>query len=129
MRLALAVLAGLAAAPCWAQGTDKVPPPASPPGAWQPRTTAELIVLDKVRAQSSALTVRTGQSGTAGTLTITVRGCFVHPPDQAADSAAFLDIADSRPTGTGFRGWMLAGAPSLNQMQHPIYDVRVAACR
>jgi len=53
----------------------------------------------------------------------------VRPADQPADSAAFLDIQDSRPTGTGFRGWMLAGAPSLNQMQHPIYDVRVVACR
>jgi hypothetical protein len=118
----------LAAAPAWGQGADK-PPSGSAPGGWLPRTTAELTVLDKVRAQAVPLSVRSGASGTSGSLTITVRGCFVRPADQPADSAAFLDIQDSRPTGTGFRGWMLAGAPSLNQMQHPIYDVRVVACR
>ncbi len=120
VRTALAAL--LLAAPAWGQGV-----PAA--GTWLPRSTAELRVLDKVRAQATPLTVKTGASGTSGSLTITVRGCFVRPADQPAESAAFLDIQDSRPTGTGFQGWMLAGAPALNQMQHPIYDVRVVACR
>ena len=118
----------LASAPAWGQGADR-PPPGAGPGGWLPRQTAEVTVLDKVRAQASPLTIRTGGSGTSGSLTITVRGCFVRPPDQPADAAAFLDIQDSRPTGTGFRGWMLAGSPALNVMQHPIYDVRVVACR
>ena len=125
MRLALAALL-LAAAPAWGQGADKAP---AGSGTWLPRGAAELKVLDKVRAQSSTLSIKTGTSGTSGSLTITVRGCFVRPPDQPADSTAFLDIQDSRPTGTGFRGWMLTNAPALNQMQHPIYDVRVVACR
>ena len=127
MRAGLAMLL-LASAPAWGQGADR-PPATSVPGSWLPRQTAEVTVLDKVRAQASSLTIRTGGSGTSGSLTITVRGCFVRPPDQPADAAAFLDIQDSRPTGTGFRGWMLAGSPSLNVMQHPIYDVRVVACR
>lgn len=125
MRLTLAALL-LAAAPAWAQDTDKAP---AGSGTWLPRGSAELRVLDKVRAQPSTLNIKTGTSGRSGSLTITVRGCFVRPPDQPADSTAFLDIQDSRPTGTGFRGWMLANAPALNQMQHPIYDVRVVACR
>lgn len=125
MKPTLAVLL-LAAVPAWGQEADQAP---ASPGAWLPRGTAELKVLDKVRAQPSTLNIKTGTSGTAGSLTITVRGCFVRPPGQPADSAAFLDIQDSRPTGTGFRGWMLANAPALNQMQHPIYDVRVMACR
>lgn len=127
MRAGFAALL-LATAPAWGQGADR-PPPASAAGAWLPRQTAEVTVLDKVRAQASPLSIKTGASGTSGSLTITVRGCFVRPPDQPADAAAFLDIQDSRPTGTGFRGWMLAGSPSLNLMQHPIYDVRVVACR
>jgi len=125
MRLAVAALL-LAAVPALGQGADKAPVNS---GTWLPRSTAELKVLDKVRAQSSSLSIKTGTSGTSGSLTITVRGCFVRPPDEPADSTAFLDIRDSRPTGTGFRGWMLANAPALNQMQHPIYDVRVVACR
>ncbi len=119
----LAVL--LAPVSAWAQPEDKS---AAPFGTWQPRGTAELSVLDKVRAQAVPLTVRIGGSGTAGSLTIAVRGCFVRPADQEADSAAFLDIADSKPSGREFHGWMLAGEPSLNQLQHPIYDVRVMSC-
>lgn len=115
----------LAPAAGWAQPAEK---PAASAGTWQPRGTAELSVLDKVRAQAVPLTVRTGGSGTAGSLTIAVRGCFVRPPDQEADSAAFLDITDSKPTGREFHGWMLSGEPSLNQLQHPIYDVRVMSC-
>lgn len=126
MRAAAALLAVLLmSAPAWAQSEDK---PAAPVGTWQPRGTAELSVLDKVRAQAVPLTLKAGSSGTAGSLTITVRGCFARPPNQEADSAAFLDIADSKPTGRDFHGWMLAGEPSLNQLQHPIYDVRVMSC-
>ena len=125
MRPTLAALL-LAAAPAWGQGADKAP---ANSGTWLPRAAAELRVLDKVRAQPTTLSIKTGTSGTSGSLTITVRGCFIRPPDQPADAAAFLDIQDRRPTGTGFRGWMLANVPALNQMQHPIYDVRVVACR
>ncbi|MBC7800209.1 MAG: DUF2155 domain-containing protein [Gemmatimonadaceae bacterium] len=112
----------LAASPAVAQ-------PMSPPDTWQPRMTAELSALDKVRAQPASLSVRVGQSVTFGTLTIAVRGCFARPPDLPQDSTAFIEITDSRPTGTGFRGWMLANAPSLSQFEHPIYDLRVVSCR
>lgn len=105
------------------------PPVVSGPDAWQQRGTAELSLLDKVRAQASKVQVRVGQSASFGTLEILVRGCVVRPPDLPPDSAAFLEITDSRPGNTGFRGWMLAGAPALSQLEHPIYDVRVLACR
>ena len=31
-------------------------------------------------------------------------------------------------SGAAFRGWMLASAPALSLMEHPIYDVRVTSC-
>ena len=137
--LAAIVLAGLAA-PTFAQprtvppsgppaGSPPAPPSASPADGWQPRTTAELLVLDKVRAQPSSLSVRMGQSATYGSLTITLRGCVTRAPDLPQDSAAFLEVVDSRPGAPGFRGWMLANEPALGQLEHPIYDVRLVACR
>lgn len=118
----------LAASPAAAQ--PAAPPPATPGAdAWQPRGTAELAALDKVRAQSTALQARVGQPVRYGSLTITVRGCVVRPPDQAPDSAAFVEVADSHPGGPGFRGWMIASAPALGMMEHPLYDLRVVACR
>lgn len=125
---AVALAAALAGSRAAAQ--PATPPPASPGAdAWQPRGTAELAALDKVRAQSTTLQARVGQPLRYGSLTITVRGCVVRPPDQAPDSAAFVEVADSHPGGPGFRGWMIASAPALGMMEHPLYDLRVVACR
>ncbi len=121
----LALLAMLAAGSAQAQPAG---PPASPADTWLPRGTAELSVLDKVRAQPSPLTVRVGQSVPWGSLTITVHGCVTRPADLPQDSAAFLEVTDGRATGAAFRGWMLASAPALSQMEHPIYDLRVTSC-
>ncbi len=119
-RLAAILLAG--AAPAFAQAP-------SPPDTWQPRNTAELLLLDKIRAQPSTLQVKVGQSATFGTLTISVKGCAARPPDLPQDYAAFLEVTDSRPSGAVFRGWMLANTPSVSQLEHPIYDLRLVACR
>lgn len=99
------------------------------PGSWLPRGTAEITALDKVRAVPTTLTVQVGQTVRYGSLSIAVRGCVTRPPDQARDSAAFVEVTDSHPGGPGFRGWMLASAPALAMMEHPIYDLRVVACR
>ena len=103
-------------------------PPLSDPDAWIPRQTAELVVLDKVRARPVTVTLRVGQTGPAGPLVVTVRRCVARPADMPADSAAFLEIQDPRSTAS-FRGWMLTNEPALGQFEHPIYDVRLTACR
>ncbi len=104
-------------------------PPLPSADSWQQRGTAELSLLDKVRAQPSTVQVPVGQSVPFHSLTILVRGCVARPPSLPQDSAAFLEITDSRAGGNGFRGWMLAGAPAVSQLEHPLYDVRVMACR
>ena len=132
LRLAPVCLAvcALALAASRAVAQPAPPPPAAPGSdAWLPRGAAELAALDKVRAQATTLQARVGQPVRYGSLTITVRGCVVRPPDQAPDSAAFVEVADSHPGGPGFRGWMIAGAPALGMMEHPLYDLRVVACR
>lgn len=127
--------AALAAAWCGAALAQSPPPPASgPPPApapdvWVPRTEAQLSVLEKVRAQASSLSVKAGQSATFGSLTIAVRSCLVRPPDQIQDSAAAVDITDSRPGAPGFQGWLLAGEPYASMLESPIYDVRLIGCK
>ncbi len=117
------------------------PAPAAPPtvaaplpatalaGDWQPRQTVELRGLDKVTARSAAITGKVGETLRYGTLSILVRGCAVRPPDQPADVTAFLEITDRGATTPIFRGWMITSAPSLAILEHPVYDIRVAACR
>ena len=62
------------------------------PGSWVPRDTADLLVLDKVNAKSTPLTLKVGQAADNASLSITLRACSVRPPDQQQDATAYLDI-------------------------------------
>jgi hypothetical protein len=110
-----------------APGTDQQAP-AAPPPAWIGRGVADLVVLDKVTARSTPISVRVGQTASVGTLTIAVRSCQVRPPDVAADATVYLDIADSHAGAPQFHGWMLLSEPSVSLLEHPIYDVRLMGC-
>ena len=128
MRAAL-LAALVAAAPAFAQSSSKPDAtPPSPPDTWLPRDTADVIVLDKVNAKSTPLTLKVGQAADNVSLSIALRACVIRPPDLPKDSAGYFDITDSRPGAPGFHGWILANEPSVSMFQHPIYDVRLVAC-
>lgn len=103
--------------------------PAAAQEGWVPKTAADLILLDKVRAQPAAMSVKVGDSATFGSITVHIRSCVSRPPDQPADSAAFVEVSDSRGKGDVFRGWILANTPSVSLMEHPVYDLKLAGCR
>jgi len=109
--------------------TPAIATPAIAQEAWVPKGTAELILLDKIRAQPNPVAVKVGDATNFGSLTIRVRGCVVRPPDQAADAAAFVEVSDTRGKTDVFRGWILASAPGVSQMEHPVYDLKLAGCR
>jgi hypothetical protein len=115
-----ALLAAALASPALAQ---------APAPKWQPRTGVELQALDKISARTSTLTADLNQPMTFGSLTIVAKSCFVHPPDQPQDAAAWLDITDSHSDQPNFHGWMLASTPSVSSLEHPVYDVRLTGCR
>lgn len=132
------------AAPATGQPADTATSPPAPPAAdtappaftpapavpfvWQPGTTAELQVLDKVDAQATTLTVKVGASVQYRSLTIAVRACDASTKDERQDATAFLDITDSHPDEPAFHGWILKSDPSVSMLQHPIYDVRILGC-
>ncbi len=95
---------------------------------WIPRGTADLALLDKIRAQPNNVSVRVGESTVIGSITVRVKSCVVRPPDQPADAAAYLDVTDTRGNSDVFHGWMLAKTPGASQMEHPVYDVRLLGC-
>jgi hypothetical protein len=109
-----------------AQPFEPAPPP---PNDWQPRATVELQALDKVTARTVALTGKIGDILHFGSLSITVAACLARPPDEKTDYTAFLNISDSHAGAPGFQGWMLADEPGLSMLEHPLYDIRLTACR
>jgi hypothetical protein len=120
--LALLLIAAPAAAP---------PPAAAQGPGWVPARVAELQALDKVTARISVLEAPVDQVVSFGTLRIRVGACNRRPPDDPPDSAAWLEVRDTRPGAAEvpFRGWMFAASPGLNMLEHPVYDLRVLACR
>lgn len=133
---ALAALLLCAAAAGWAQP----PPPPAPRSdnaslralpAGPGRPVAELQGLDKVTARTKRFYAPVGEKTQFGTLEITVGDCLINTPDAPPEAVAYLTIVD-RKSGQAaqklFAGWMFASTPSLNTLDHGVYDVRVLAC-
>ncbi len=129
----VAFLTAMMVNPSVAQNVVPMPAPAFPTPAtgpeWLPRASIELQALDKVTARTTTLTGAVGQTLHFASLSIAVANCLVRPPDQRLDYAAWLDVTDAHPGGPSFHGWMLAAEPAASMMEHPLYDLRLTACR
>jgi hypothetical protein len=87
--------------------------------------------LDKITGRPANVLAPIGVPVTFATMTITARYCYSTPPSEPPETTAFVQIEDHRPDQDAravFSGWMLASSPSLNGLQHPLYDVWVISC-
>ena len=88
--------------------------------------------LDKITARVSKFDAPVDNAVRFGTLSIRVRDCEKNPPEEAPESAAFLEIDELRPGEARvrlFSGWMFASSPALSALEHPVYDVNLLDCR
>jgi hypothetical protein len=96
-----------------------------------PMDTVLLQGLDKITARVSQIKVPVGGTVTFGALQITARACDKHPPEEAPEAAAFLEVVEVKPDEkpvTRFSGWMFASSPALSALEHPVYDLIVLDC-
>lgn len=98
--------------------------------------TAVLRGLDKVTGQARDFNAPIGRPVRFGTLEITARACRRSNPDEAPETAVYVEIVDRplRPqegqdTVRLMSGWMFASSPALNALEHPVYDVWAISCR
>ena len=88
--------------------------------------------LDKMTGRPADIIAPMNTPVKFATLTITVHTCYSTPPAEPPETDAFLEIVDNRPDQPAkkvFSGWMFASSPSLNGMEHPLYDVWVITCK
>lgn len=88
--------------------------------------------LDKITGHPANIFAPIGVPVHFATLTITARYCYSTPASETPETTAFVQISDHRPDKPPrdvFSGWMLASSPSLNGVQHPLYDVSVISCK
>jgi hypothetical protein len=101
------------------------------PAAAVPMDTVVLQGLDKITARVSTIKVPVGQTVNFGALQITARACDKHPPEEAPEAAAFLEVVEVEPDEkpvVRFTGWMFASSPALSALEHPVYDLVVLDC-
>lgn len=101
---------------------------------------AIIEALDKVTAESVRFEAPIGQPVRYKGLIYTVKACETTAEDEPApDVVAYMQVRTSPMTATNtaaevkskeiFHGWTFASAPSLNPIQHPVYDAWVIGCR
>ncbi len=101
---------------------------------------AIIEALDKVTAESVRFEAPIGQPVRYKGLIYTVKACETTADDEPApDVIAYMLVRTSPAAATNtaaevqskeiFHGWTFASAPSLNPIQHPVYDAWVIGCR
>src|SRR6185295_7991728 len=86
---------------------------------------------DKITGRAIDVVAPAGRPVQFATLQITARYCHKVPPSEPPESSAFLQIRELKPNEppvTVFSGWMFASSPSINALEHAVYDVWVTAC-
>lgn len=89
-------------------------------------------VLDKITQRLREYELDMDQSVRFGIIDVRVRTCIATPPYERPENSAFVQIDETRQGRASqriFSGWMFSSTPSLNPLQHPIYDVWVIKCK
>jgi len=90
---------------------------------------ANIIVLDKVTANTKTYKMRIGETYAIDSLDIFVQKCDKTPPEEVPESAVYLSIVEpEKSQDLIFQGWMFASNPSINSFEHAVYDVWLKSC-
>ena len=93
---------------------------------------AVLGLLNKRNGQTRDLTLRPGQAVRVGDVIVRLRACETTAPWEIQQlTGAFVQLDVRNPQGRFqrvFSGWLYRETPSLNVVEHPIYDVWPKSC-
>jgi len=111
---------------------------AIPPSGNQPGVTpmgqriAVLGILNKRNGIVQNVTLHPGQSVRWKNVVVRLRACEATAPwEEERLTGAFVQVDVQRPDkawGRVFSGWLYKESPSLNVVEHPIYDVTPKSC-
>ena len=91
-----------------------------------------LKTLDKITAKTSDIKLIVGEKFLFGPLEIKVLKCQYSEVENIADTVAYLQVKDLSIKDNDqvflFNGWTFKSSPTLQSIDHPIYDLWIMSC-
>ena len=88
--------------------------------------------LDKITAKTSAIRLGIGEKKFFGSLEIKALKCQLSENNDFTDTVAYLQVKDLSTKDNNqvflFNGWTFASSPTLQSIDHPIYDLWIISC-
>ena len=91
-----------------------------------------LTALDKITAKTSTFRLAVGENKFFGPLEIKALKCLLSENNDTTDAVAYLQVKDLSNEDNNqvflFNGWTFASSPTLQSIDHPIYDLWITGC-
>ena len=88
--------------------------------------------LDKITAKTLAIKLGIGEKKNFGSLEIKGLKCQLSENNEFSDAVAYLQVKDLAAKDNNqvflFNGWTFASSPTLQSIDHPIYDLWITGC-
>ena len=91
-----------------------------------------LKALDKITAKTSDFRLAVGEKKFFGPLEIKALKCQLSENNDSTDAIAYLQVKDLSTKDNNqvflFNGWTFASSPTLQSIDHPVYDLWITGC-
>ena len=91
-----------------------------------------ITALDKITAKTSTFKLEIGEKKFFGSLEIKALKCQLFENSEYTDMVAYLQVKDLSSKDNNqvflFNGWTFASSPTLQSIDHPIYDLWITNC-
>ena len=91
-----------------------------------------LTALDKITAKTSSIKLAIGDKKFFGPLEIKALKCQLSEGTDISDTVAYLQVKDLSANDNDqvfvFNGWTFASSPTLQSIDHPVYDLWITSC-
>ena len=88
--------------------------------------------LDKITAKTSSIRLGIGEKNFFGPLEIKALKCQLSENNDFIDTVAYLQVKDLSAKNNNqvflFNGWTFASSPTLQSIDHPVYDLWITGC-
>ena len=91
-----------------------------------------MTALDKITAKTSAIRLAVGEKEFFGPFEIKALKCQLSENKDSTDTVAYLQVKDLSAKDNNqvfmFNGWTFASSPTLQSIDHPIFDLWIIGC-